>query len=98
VPPGDCAAVRIGGVQVVLISNRTRAPGLELFQNLAIDPMRCNLLVVKSTTHFMGSFGPIARKVIYAESEGPLSRDYCVVPYTKGLRPIWPLDGETCPG
>ena len=38
VPVGDCAAVRVGGVEVVLIANRTQALGLELFTNLGIDP------------------------------------------------------------
>jgi microcystin degradation protein MlrC len=38
VPLGDCAAIRVGGVQVVLISNRTQALGLELFRNLGIEP------------------------------------------------------------
>jgi hypothetical protein len=36
----DCAAVRIGGVEVALPSSakRTQALGLELFTNLGIDP------------------------------------------------------------
>ena len=38
VPLGDCAAVRVGGVEVVLITKRTQALGLELFTNLGIDP------------------------------------------------------------
>ena len=40
VPLGDCAAVRIDGVEVVLITKRTQALGLELFSNLGIDPLR----------------------------------------------------------
>lgn len=89
---GDCAAVRIGGVEVVLISKRTQATGLELFTNLGIDPTERKLVVVKSTNHFMAAYGPIARKVIYVESSGPLPRDHRKVPYTKAERPIWPLD------
>jgi microcystin degradation protein MlrC len=98
VPLGDCAAVRIGGVQVVLITNRTQALGLELFRNLGIEPTQCRLLVVKSTNHFMAAFGPIAEQVIYVDADGPLSRDYRRIPYTKVQRPIWPLDSETAPG
>jgi microcystin degradation protein MlrC len=98
VPLGDCAAVRIGGVEVVLISNRTQALGLELFTNLGIDPTKKKLVVVKSTNHFMAAFGPIAKKVIYIDSDGPLSRDYRKIPYTKVTRPIWPLDEKTSPG
>jgi microcystin degradation protein MlrC len=98
VPLGDCAAVRIGGVAVVLISNRTQALGLELFRNLGIEPASCKLLVVKSTNHFMASFGPIAAKVIYVDTDGPLNRDYRKIPYTRVQRPIWPLDPMTNPG
>ncbi len=98
VPLGDCAAIRAGGVEVVLISNRTQALGLELFTNLGIDPGARKLLVVKSTNHFMAAFGPIAHKVIYVETDGPLDRNYTRIPYTKVARPIWPLDNETAPG
>ncbi len=98
VPLGDCAAVTVGGVEVVLISNRTQALGLELFRNLGIEPTERKLVVVKSTNHFMAAFGPIAKKVIYVDADGPLSRDYRRIPYTKVQRPIWPLDAETSPG
>ncbi|HZF75437.1 MAG TPA: M81 family metallopeptidase [Acetobacteraceae bacterium] len=98
VPLGDCAAVRVGGVEVVLISNRTQALGLELFRNLGIEPTQRKIVAVKSTNHFMAAFGPVADRVIYVDSDGPLSRDYRKIPYTKIQRPIWPLDEVTQPG
>jgi len=98
VPLGDCAAVRVGGIDVVLITNRTQALGLELFRNLGIEPTARKIVVVKSTNHFMAAFGPIAQKVIYVDSDGPLSRDYRAIPYAQVQRPIWPLDAETSPG
>jgi microcystin degradation protein MlrC len=98
VPLGDCAAIRVGDIDIVLISNRTQALGLELFTNLDIDPRAKKLVVVKSTNHFMAAFGPIAKKVIYVDSDGPLARDYRRIPYTQVNRPIWPLDEETRPG
>jgi microcystin degradation protein MlrC len=98
VPLGDCAAVRIGGVEVVLITKRTQALGLELFGNLGIDPHAKKLLVVKSTNHFMAAFGPIAKQVLYLESDGPICRNYTKIPYQKVQRPIWPLDQVTAPG
>jgi microcystin degradation protein MlrC len=97
VPLGDCAAVRVGGVEVVLITKRTQALGLELFSNLGIDTHTKQLVVVKSTNHFMAAFGPIAAQVLYVESDGPLSRDYRQIPYAKVQRPIWPLDELTTP-
>ncbi len=98
VPLGDCAAIRIGGLEVVLITKRTQALGLELFSNLGIDPRAKKLVVVKSTNHFMAAFGPIAKQVLYLESDGPLNRDYREIPYKKVQRPIWPLDEVTTPG
>ncbi len=98
VPLGDTAAIRVGGIEVVLISNRTQALGLELFRNVGIEPTARKLVVVKSTNHFRAAFGPIAAKVIYVDSDGPLARDYRKVPYTRIERPIWPLDEKTTPG
>jgi microcystin degradation protein MlrC len=98
VPLGDTAAIRVGGIDVVLISNRTQALGLELFRNVGIEPTARKLVVVKSTNHFRAAFGPIAARVIYVDSDGPLARDYRKIPYTRIERPIWPLDERTTPG
>jgi microcystin degradation protein MlrC len=97
-PIGDCAAVRIGGVEVVLIGKRNQALGLELFTNVGIDPTKRQLLVVKSTNHFMAAFGPIASQVIYVDTDGPMIRDYRRIPYTRINRPVWPLDEIAEPG
>lgn len=94
---GDCACVRVGGIEVVLITNRTQALGLELFRNVGIEPTQRKLLVVKSTNHFHAAFGPIAAQVLYVDSDGPLPRDYARIPYARVQRPIWPLDAETLP-
>lgn len=95
---GDCAAVKIGGVEVVLITSRSQALGLELFRNVGIEPTERKLVVVKSTNHFMAAFGPVAKKVLYIDADGPIPRDYRRIAYTRVQRPIWPLDAETKPG
>ena len=83
---------------MVLITNRTQALGLELFRNVGIEPTERKLVVVKSTNHFMAAFGPIAKKVIYIDADGPIPRDYRKIPYGRVQRPIWPLDENTTPG
>ena len=45
----------------------------------------------------MAAFGPIAKLVLYADSDAPLARDYRRIPYTRVERPIWPLDEITHP-
>lgn len=96
-PLGDCACVQVGGVAVVLISTRTQALGLELFRNVGVEPTEKKLVVVKSTNHFMAAYGPIAKKVLYIATDGPIPRDYRNISYTNVQRPIWPLDKETAP-
>jgi microcystin degradation protein MlrC len=97
VPLGDAAAIRLGGIEVVLISKRTQALGRDLFSNLGIDPAQRRIIVVKSTNHFHAAFGPIARRVLYVDSGGSIPRDHRQVPYTRLERPIWPLDGNAAP-
>jgi microcystin degradation protein MlrC len=89
--------VRVDGVEVVLIANRTQATGLELFRNVGIEPTEKKIVVVKSTNHFMAAYGPIAKKVIYIDSNGPLKRDPTKIAYTKIDRPIWPIDADAKP-
>ena len=88
---GDCAALRIGGIDVVVNSRRTQGRSPDLFANLGIDPMARKILVVKSTNHFHAAFAPIAKEILYVESDGPLPRDHRRVPYTRIDRPMWPF-------
>jgi len=96
-PLGDAAMVRLGGIEIVLISHRTQAFGRDLFTHLGIDPERRRLLVVKSTNHFYAAFAPIAAEVLYCDAGGLLPRDHRQVPYRRVRRPIWPLDEEAQP-
>ncbi|WP_456659734.1 MlrC C-terminal domain-containing protein [Bradyrhizobium sp. JR3.5] len=77
---------------------RAQAFGLDLFRNVGIEPLAKRIVVLKSTNHFMAEYGPIAKKVIYIDNDGPLSCDFRKIPYTRVNRPIWPLDEKTSPG
>jgi microcystin degradation protein MlrC len=92
VPLGDCAAIRLGGIEVVLISNRTQALGADLFTGMGVELANKRIVVVKSTNHFHAAFAPLASRVLYCDSGGPIPRDHRQVPYTRVQRPIWPLD------
>ena len=92
VPLGDCAAIDLGGIEVVLITKRTQALGTDLFTGMGIEIARKKIVVVKSTNHFHAAFAPLASRVLYCDSGGPIPRDHRKVPYTRVQRPIWPLD------
>lgn len=92
---GDSVGVRIleggGGVTVSLVTQRCQAWSPQLFSNVGIDPKAQKMLAVKSTNHFYAAFSPIAKEVLYVETDGPLPRDHRKVPYTKIKRPMWPF-------
>ena len=94
---GDCAAIEFDGISVVLITKRTQATGADLFTGMGVTLADKRIVVVKSTNHFHAAFAPLAQKVLYCDSGGPIPRDHRDVPYTRVNRPIWPLDDAARP-
>ena len=90
--------IRAGGVEIVLISTRAQAMGIDLFSNHGIDPRARRLLVVKSNQHFHASFATIASRILYGDGDGAQPRDVRRLPYRRVSRPIWPLDADAKPG
>jgi len=96
---GDMAALRVEGrIDVVCITHRTQALGLELFTEVGVDPRRKAVVVVKSAQHFHAAFGPIASKVLYTETQGPSTQSYPSHGYTRVMRPLFPMETEGTTG
>ena len=93
-PVGDLAAVRIGGVTVIMNTNRCQALGREIFTTLGLNPASYRLLVLKSAQHFMAAYGPIASHVFYSETQGPSTQRYEKHADSRIARPKWPIDAE----
>lgn len=91
VPMGDCSVIRLGGIDVVLNSNRSQAFSPDLFTNLGIDITEKKVLVVKSTNHFHGAFVRVAAQILYAAVDGPYPNDPKTTPYQRVKRAIWPI-------
>ena len=91
-PLGDCVAVGVNGVDIVLNTLRTQAFGAELFTNVGIDPLSRRIVIVKSTQHFFAGYGPLAADVLYVGGPGTLERDLTRLPFRKVRRPKWPFD------
>lgn len=92
---GDCALVEAAGVEIVLVTLRHQAMGVDMFTKLGCDPSAKKLVVVKSAQHFYAAFSGIAEKVIYASPPGSVALDFRSLPYIKVRRPRWPLDEVT---
>jgi len=100
-PLGDCALVQVGGgagvqgegVQVVLISRRSQAMGVDLFTQLGVDLAARRIVVVKSSQHFRAAYAPLAVQVLYCAAPGAVTADLRTLPYRHIQRPKWPMDG-----
>jgi len=90
---GPTAVLRIGGIDVVTISNRIQTIDLQVFRSQGIEPTHKNVLVVKSVQHFRAAYGPIAREVVLVDTGGICSPDKSRLKFAKLRRPIWPFDG-----
>jgi microcystin degradation protein MlrC len=79
-------------VDIVLISQRTQTFSPHVFTNVGIDPLKKQILVVKSMQHFYAGFKPIAAKILYVAAPGSLVPNFKLLPYRKARRDIWPLN------
>jgi microcystin degradation protein MlrC len=89
---GLSALLRIGGVEIVVISYNGQATDLGQFTSLGVDPTRKSTIIVKSMQHFRAAFEPIAREVIEVDTGALSTRNFMERPYKNIRRPIWPLD------
>lgn len=89
---GRAAALRIGGIDVVINANREQVHSPDCFTEMGIDLTSKRLVVVKSAQHFHARFNTLASKIIYAVGPGATSVDFSTFSYERLPRPIWPLD------
>lgn len=78
------------GIDLVLISLRHQAYGIDLFTGLGIDLASKRAIVVKSSQHFYASFAPIAQQVLYVDTPGLLRSDFENIPYQRRSLNYWP--------
>jgi microcystin degradation protein MlrC len=93
-PLGRAAAVRAGGIDIVLVTERDQARGPDLFTDLGVDLTAKRLIVVKSSQHFYAGFAPLADQVVYLDGPGSLQLDLTRYPYRHVARPRWPMDAK----
>lgn len=83
---GPMAMLRVGGVRVVVGSRKTQAADREMFRHLGVDPIRQNILALKSSVHFRADFTPIAAEILVVKAPGANALDYSELPY-RHVRP-----------
>lgn len=89
---GPSMVFRVGGIDIIAITNNGQAVDLAQFTSLGIDPTRYTTVCVKSMQHFRAAFEPIAREVILVDTGALCSEIYTPELFDKVRRPVWPLD------
>ena len=91
---GPTATLVIGGVEVVVSSQRRQCLDAEMLRIAGIEPTERRLLVLKSAVHFRADLGPLAAHIFDADTPGIHRPDFSMFEYRKLRRPIYPLDRE----
>jgi len=80
---GPCACLRIGGVRVVVASDKPQMADQEMYRFIGIEPTTEKILVNKSSVHFRADFAPIAQEIIVAKAPGPMLADLAEFPWKR---------------
>ncbi len=80
---GPCACLQIGGVRVVVASDKPQMADQEMYRFIGIEPTREKILVNKSSVHFRADFAPIAEAILVAKAPGPMLADLSEFPWTR---------------
>jgi microcystin degradation protein MlrC len=89
---GPSMVFRVGGIDIIAITNNGQAVDLGQFTSLGIDPTRYHTVAVKSMQHFRAAFEPIARQIVLVDTGALCSEIYTPQLFTNVRRPVWPLD------
>ncbi len=91
---GKCAALRVGGVTVVVVSKRRQCADPIFFEMLGIDIAKARIVVVKSRGHFRGGFDEFFKheQIVEVDLPGLTSPMLKNFTWSRLPRPVIPLD------
>ena len=94
---GPCAALALGGLTVVVVSNRVQCADPVFFEMLGLDIARARSVVVKSRGHFRGGFDEFFRpeQIVEVDLPGLTSPMLSRFDWKRLPRPVIPLDEVT---
>ena len=94
---GPCAALRIGGVTAIVISDRVQTADPMFFEVFGLDIAKAHTVAVKSRGHFRSGFLPWfpPERVLEIDTEGLTSPVLERLQFSHLPRPSYPLDEAT---
>lgn len=91
---GTSAWLRIGGMNVVVVTAREQPFDMAFARSLGIDCRAMKYICVKSAAHFRAAFEPIAGSIHNVDAAGIHSHDFTTLKYAKRTRPVFPVELE----
>jgi microcystin degradation protein MlrC len=91
---GPCAALRVGGVTIVVVSQRRQCADPIFFEMLGLDIAQARIVVVKSRGHFRGGFDEFFKheQIVEVDLPGLTSPMLANFEWRRLPRPVIPLD------
>lgn len=89
---GLTAVLGIGSIRLCVRSLPSFEWDPAMYCALGLDPKEAALVFVKSPSHFRVAFGPLADRLLLADTPGPTCADVRKVGYARVTRPLYPLD------
>jgi microcystin degradation protein MlrC len=85
---GPCARLAIGGVKIVVASQKVQLADQEMYRFVGIEPTEQAILVNKSSVHFRADFTPIAEEILVARAPGAMPADPSTLAWRKLRRGV----------
>lgn len=89
---GATAVVRVQGIDILIVTIAQQLLDLRQFEAFGIEPLKNNVIALKSMQHFRAAFTPIAGRIIVCDSGALCTLDYAALEYRHVRRPMFPLD------
>ena len=89
---GPTAVLGIGSIRLLVRSNPSTEWDTAMYLSQGLDPRTAALVFAKSPAHFRATFGPLAARILLADTPGPTCADMRRIPFKHVTRPLYPLD------
>lgn len=89
---GPTTVLDVGALRVAVRSEPSYEWDTGIYTSVGLELRKAALVFVKSPAHFRVAFGPVARRILIADTPGPTCGNIRRVKFTRLKRPVHPLD------
>ena len=89
---GATAVLGIGSIRILVRTQPSSEWDTAMYRSQGLEPEAAALVFVKSPSHFRATFGPLAARILVADTPGATRADVRQLPFRHVTRPLYPLD------